>query len=78
MLIQILLCIKMSLKAFHIFFIALSVILTFGFAVWTFQSYNSDGGFMMLAGSLLSVLAGAGLIIYAINFLKKLKNVRFR
>ncbi len=68
----------MSLKAFHIFFISLSVILTFGFAVWAFQSYNANGGIVMLLGSILSVVAGAGLIIYAIYFLKKLKNVSFR
>jgi hypothetical protein len=68
----------MSLKAFHIFFITLSVLLMFGFAVWTFQSYTESGGSLMLVGSLLSMLAGVGLIIYGINFLKKLKNVSFR
>ena len=68
----------MSLKAFHIFFISLSVLLTFGFAVWTFQSYTENGGFIVLMGSLISMLTGVGLIVYGINFLKKLKNVSFR
>ena len=68
----------MSLKAFHLFFITLSVILAFGYAVWAFQSYTTDGGFIMLVGSIFSVFAGVVLILYAISFLKKLKNVSFR
>ena len=67
----------MSLKAFHIFFIGLSIILLFGFAVWLFQSYANNNQGISLVGGVLSMIAGIGLIIYGVLFLKKLKHVNF-
>ncbi len=67
----------MSLKAFHIFFIALSVLTAFGFAAWLIDGYGKSDNVLQLLGGLLSGLAGVGLIVYGIRFLRKLKNVSY-
>ncbi|MBI3765089.1 MAG: hypothetical protein HY277_01130 [Ignavibacteriales bacterium] len=67
----------MSLKAFHIFFIAVSIILTLGFAVWLFESYTRSENSMMMVGSILSIIIAVGLGMYGVRFLKKLKNVSY-
>lgn len=67
----------MSLKAFHIFFIALSTVTAFGFSMWLMSGYTKSGSVEHLVGALLSVLAGAGLIVYGIRFLRKLKHVSY-
>ncbi len=63
----------MSLKAFHIFFIALSIISCAGFAAWSFvhaaENYTIFG--------LFSSLAGLGLMFYLFNFLKKYKGLGY-
>ena len=61
----------MSLKAIHIFFISISILLTFGFGVWALVQAGSS---YLLLG-LLSVVIGILLIVYLIKFLRKLKNV---
>ena len=67
----------MSLKAFHIFFIAVSAILSFGLAVWALLTYLREGDARMIAAMLIGVASGAGLVVYGIRFLKKLKFVSF-
>jgi len=67
----------MSLKAFHIFFIALSILLLFGFAAWLVQSFFDSKDSLMLVAALLSFVAGISLIFHAIRFLRKLKHVRY-
>jgi hypothetical protein len=59
----------MSLKAFHILFIVLSILLSVGCAVWAFAN-----GPMVAFGTGSSVVALA-LIIYGINFLKKARRI---
>lgn len=63
----------MSLKTFHIFFIAISSLLAFGFGAWCFaqgsSSYAAVG-----AGSLLS---GALLVHYGVKFLERFRHVSF-
>ncbi len=61
----------MSLKFFHIFFISISVLLSFGFGAWLFL--NAGGGSPVAGTS--SMLVGIGLIGYGIYFLKKTKRV---
>jgi hypothetical protein len=60
----------MSLKAFHLIFVALLTSLAFGCAAWAFQSGNPGWGAAGLA-------AGAGVIVYGVYFLRKLKNVSY-
>ena len=67
----------MSLKAFHIFFIAVSILLSFGFAGWLFQRFAAEGNILSAVGGALSVLAGIGLSLYGVRILKKLKHVSY-
>ena len=65
----------MSLKAFHILFIVLSIILAFGFGIWEIRTYavtNANGDLWMAIGSFV---AGILLVVYAIRVIRKLKNV---
>jgi len=67
----------MSLKTFHIAFITLSIILAFGFALWVLltESARQDGVLYTLGA--VSFVAGGGLIVYARQFLRKLKGVSY-
>jgi membrane protein implicated in regulation of membrane protease activity len=59
----------MSLKTFHIFFIALSIILSIGCAVWAFTN-----GIEPVFGVSSAVVAVV-LIVYGRYFLKKSKGI---
>ncbi len=63
----------MSLKAFHIFFIAVAALTLFGFGVWCVLV----GGTGYLVMGVVSFIAGIGLVIYGVKFLQKLKDVRY-
>ena len=65
----------MSLKAFHIVFITLSLLLAWGCAALAFQNYQAAGNHWYLAASFFAFLAGIGLLVYGIWFLKKTKNL---
>jgi hypothetical protein len=58
----------MSLKAFHIVFIVLSVGTTAGFGIWALTS--PDGS---MALGLVSLVAAVLLVIYGVAFLNKMK-----
>ena len=64
----------MSLKAFHIFFITVSVLLCLGFGWWCFSSESARGRAGYGAAGVGSFLVGLGLIAYEVNFVKKFKN----
>ncbi len=66
----------MSLKTFHIFFIAVSTLLAFGFGVWGVYTYLSESGLSFLLMGLASFVLGIVLIFYGLNFLHKLKHTR--
>ena len=67
----------MSLKAFHIVFIAASTLLAFGFGAWWLDQFFNDGRLLELLFGILSALAGAALIFYGRYFLKKLKDISY-
>jgi len=67
----------MSLKSFHIVFIALATVLSLVFAGWEFEHFLTSGDILQLAGALLAVAAAVGLVIYGIRFLRKLRTVSF-
>ncbi len=67
----------MSLKAFHIVFVAVSVLMAFGFAAWLLHGYTKSEAMSQLVGGGVSILAGLGLILYGLRFLRKLKHVSF-
>lgn len=64
----------MSLKAFHVFFIVISIILTGWFAWWGVMSYRNAGDGMHLAMGILSLVGMILLVFYFRWFMKKLKN----
>ena len=67
----------MSLKAFHVIFIAASILLALGFAGWSFVSYAHDGPMLHLWFGIGSLGSAAGLLIYGKYFLRKLKDISY-
>jgi hypothetical protein len=66
----------MSLKAFHIVFIGVSIVFCFGFAAWCYMQFTSGGTVWHLSGAIFSAVSGIGLVFYAKQFLHKLRSVR--
>lgn len=63
----------MSLKTFHIFFIAVSVLLCLGLGVWCLRAVHEPA--VRVAGA-LSFLAAAGLVGYEVYFLRKMRGLQ--
>ena len=63
----------MSLKALHLIFISLSVILSFGFSYWSLIIAEP----VLLIYGVISLIFGIVLILYGSWFLKKLKNISY-
>jgi hypothetical protein len=64
----------MSLKAFHVFFITISVLLCLGFGAWCLGSEYAHGKPAYAVAGVISFLLGIALVIYEIMFLKKTKD----
>lgn len=67
----------MSLKAFHVVFIAVCGLFLAGFAGWCFLDFASERDFSSLAMGVISAACGVGLVPYSRWFLRKLKNVGY-
>jgi hypothetical protein len=67
----------MSLKAFHVFFVAVSTLCALGFGAWAVGDYLRTGKGGTLGLGIASFVAAAGLIWYGFWFLRKLKNVSY-
>ncbi|GIV60144.1 hypothetical protein GQ464_003100 [Rhodocaloribacter litoris] len=65
----------MSLKAFHIFFIAVSTLLAFGFAAWSLYAFVQAGGVGSLLMGLAALLLGLVLVVYGRRFRQKFRDV---
>ena len=65
----------MSLKAFHIFFITISVLLCLGFGAWCLNSDYTHGRVTYAIAGYISFGLGVLLALYEIVFLKKFKEV---
>jgi hypothetical protein len=65
-----------SLKFFHILFICFSILLALGFGVWEINGFIESDKVIQLVFGLLSFCVAAGLIIYGVAFLRKLKNIK--
>jgi multisubunit Na+/H+ antiporter MnhC subunit len=63
----------MSLKAFHLIFIIVSIALAVGFGVWLI----AQGGWMNVILGVISFGVGVGLVFYERYFLKKTKNISY-
>jgi ABC-type Mn2+/Zn2+ transport system permease subunit len=65
----------MSLRAFHLFFIALSVVLTAFFAAWAVGEYRAANDFTYAVVAVASLASGVGLVIYAAKFQRKTRRL---
>ncbi|MDP9291870.1 MAG: hypothetical protein M3O82_05850 [Verrucomicrobiota bacterium] len=65
----------MSLKAFHLFFISLAILLAFGCAVAEGLSYRDYDGTVHLLVAIASGLFGLLLIAYEVWFWKKTRKL---
>jgi hypothetical protein len=65
----------MSLRAFHLFFIALSVVLAAFVAAWATSEYRARHELAYAIGALASIVAAGGLIAYGAAFQRKTKHL---
>lgn len=65
----------MSLKVFHLFFIALSTVLIIGFGGALSRVFYETQNYWYLLGGALSLGVGVGLVFYWLQFLKKMKSI---
>lgn len=65
----------MSLKAFHILFIASSILLCLGFCAWEIREYRADGGPLDLCLGLGYGISAILLAVYFRAMLKKLRGI---
>lgn len=63
----------MSLKAFHIFFIFISIGMAAGFGYWGIRDYTVSGETWNLVLGIFSAAGSVGLIYYLARFLVKSK-----
>jgi threonine/homoserine efflux transporter RhtA len=66
-----------SLKAFHIVFIGVSILICLGVGVWLLIPRHNGVGVLELVGSGLSLIAAAGLVAYGIRFLRKFRHLSY-
>ena len=65
----------MSLRAFHLLFIALSVVLTAFFAAWAVGQYRAEHVVGYALTAVASLAAGVGLAVYGAAFQRKTKRL---
>ena len=68
----------MSLKAFHVFFVVVSVLCALGFGAWAVVDWMRTGRPGVLALAILAFAAAVALVWYGLWFLRKIKDVRFQ
>ena len=65
----------MSLRAFHLFFIAISVVLAAFFAAWAAGQYRAEREIGYVAAACLSLASAAGLAVYGAAFQRKTRRL---
>jgi len=65
----------MSLRAFHLFFITLSVVLTAFFAAWAAGQYQRTREVSYVVTAVASLTSGVGLVIYGAAFQRKTRKL---
>jgi len=65
----------MSLRMFHLFFIALSVVLAAFFAAWASGQYRCEHETVYAVAGVGSLAAGIGLAFYGAAFQRKTRNL---
>ena len=67
----------MSLKAFHLIFIVLSILFSLVFGIWAVVNYSSSDKVEELILGIISLLGTVGMSIYLYFFLKKFKHISY-
>jgi len=62
----------MSLKAFHLFFIGISIAMSFGFSYWCFAIDPNSSYFVL---GVISAVIGISLVVYGRWFIVKYRNL---
>jgi hypothetical protein len=65
----------MSLKAFHMLFIALSAVLALGTAIWALDAALTRGGGSEMGLAILFAVFGVALIVYGLRVRRKFKTL---
>jgi len=65
----------MSLKAFHVFFIVIAVLLCLGFGAWCLDSDYARGRTAYTVAGYGSFVLGVLLVVFEIRFLRKFKDL---
>jgi hypothetical protein len=65
----------LGLKGFHIFFICVSILLCLMVGGWGFQQYSQAGSTAGLALAIVFFLSGGALVVYAVRYFGKLRNL---
>jgi hypothetical protein len=65
----------MSLKAFHVFFITISVLMCLGFGAWCISSDYARGRIAYAIAGYVSFGLGVLLVLYEVRFLRKFKDL---
>lgn len=65
----------MSLKAFHLVFIIVADITSFGFFLWATRRFSTGGDLMILICSIIALLTGFALLGYMAWFILKMRNI---
>jgi hypothetical protein len=65
----------MSLRAFHLLFIALSIVLAAFLAAWAVAQYRVGHDVAYLGAGAASLMSAAGLAAYALAFQRKTRNM---
>ena len=63
----------MSLKAFHIVFVIVSILCLFGFGFWAVNAYFASGDALNLGMGIASFVGCGVMVVYGKWFLKKLR-----
>jgi hypothetical protein len=66
---------SLSLRSFHVFFIAVSILLSVWVGVWGIASYRSGGDMTGLALAALFLLVGFVLLVYWVRVRRKFREM---
>jgi len=65
----------MSLRAFHLLFIGLSIVLVAFFGAWAIGQYRVEHDVQYIVIGVAAILAGAVLAVYGATFQRKTRNL---
>lgn len=65
----------MSLRAFHLLFIALSIVLAAFFGAWAIGQYRVEHRLVFIVAAVLSLSGACGLAVYGTAFQRKTRNL---